>query len=130
MPPGTLGFTAGGEVDDDDFDEVVAPVLRREVAEGRKIRLLYVLGPEVREHEGDATGAELGFAARHPTAWERVAVVSDEEWLRPAMRVLSVLLPGRMRAFPVRELDRAKAWVAADEETAGEQATAGAAPAG
>ena len=46
MPPGTIGFETVGEVDDDDWEDTVEPILRREIAEGRKVRLLYVLGPE------------------------------------------------------------------------------------
>ena len=36
MPPGTIGFEAVGEVEDDDWEERVEPVLRREMAEGAK----------------------------------------------------------------------------------------------
>jgi hypothetical protein len=39
-------------------------------------------------------------------------VVTDEEWLRPALRLLSMLVPGQIRAFPVAELDEAKSWIA------------------
>jgi hypothetical protein len=46
--------------------------------------------------------ADAGVRARHPTAFERLAAVSDEDWLRPAMGALSFLLPGTSRAFPVR----------------------------
>ena len=112
MPAGALGFEAVGSVDDDDFEDVVEPVLRREVAAGRAIRMLYVLGPDMREYEGDALAEELKFAARHATSYERVAVVSDQDWLRPALRVLSALVPGQLRAFPVAQLDEAKSWVA------------------
>jgi hypothetical protein len=42
----------------------------------------------------------------------RVAVVSDESWLRPALRILSVLVPGKICAFSVADLDEAKGWVA------------------
>ena len=114
MPVGTVGFEAIGKVEDDDFEHAVEPVLRREIAAGRKIRLLYLLGPELREYEGDTLGEEMKFAARHPTSYERVAVVSDEDWLRPALRVLSVLVPGQLRAFPVAEAAAAKEWLAAD----------------
>jgi hypothetical protein len=111
MPPGTLGFEAVGEVEDDDWEEAVEPVLRNEIASGQKVRLLYLLGSEAREVEGDAMKADTGFRARHATSFERVAVVSDEDWMRPAVRALSMLLPGHARAFPVHELDAAKAWL-------------------
>lgn len=123
MPPGTVGFEAVGEIDDDDFEEVVIPVLRRQIADGRKVRLLYLLGPRLREYEGDAAQEELKFAARHVTAYERVAVVSDESWLRPALRILSVLVPGKIRGFPVADLDDAKRWVAEGLDGRGQPTT-------
>jgi SpoIIAA-like len=90
------------------------PVLRREIAEGRDVRLLYLIGSEAREVEGDAMSADTGFRVRHATSFERVAVVSDEDWIRPALRALSFLLPGKARGFRVRDLAEAKAWLAQD----------------
>lgn len=112
MPAGTLGFEAIDEVDDDDFEDTVEPVLRREIAAGRAIRMLYLLGPGLLEYEGEALGDQLKFAARHAESYERVAVVSDRDWLRPALRVLSALVPGQLRAFPLDQLAQAKEWLA------------------
>jgi hypothetical protein len=114
MPAGTIGFETVGEVDDDDWEYTVEPVLRREIADGRKVRLLYVLGPETRKVEGDAMKADTGFRARHASSFERVAVVSDEDWVRPALGALSFLLPGKAKGFRTRDLEEAKAWLAAD----------------
>jgi stage II sporulation SpoAA-like protein len=111
MPAGTLGFEAIGEVEDDDWERSVEPVLRSEIADGRKVRLLYLLGAEAREVEGDAMQADSGFRARHASSFERVAVVSDEDWIRPALRALSFLLPGKAKGFRVRELAEAKTWL-------------------
>jgi hypothetical protein len=112
MPPGTFGFEAVGEIEDDDWERSVEPALRQAIASGAKVRLLYLLGPAAREVDDDAVRAEAGFHARHPTAYERLAVVTDEEWVRPALRGLSFLLPGKARAFPVRDLAVAKSWLA------------------
>ena len=59
MPAGTIGFEARGELEDDDFEHVVEPVLRREIADGHKVRMLYLLGPETRKVEGDAMSADV-----------------------------------------------------------------------
>ena len=91
MPPGAIGFEAVGTFDDDDFEDAVEPVLRREIAAGRTIRLLYVLGSELLEYEGDALGEELKFAARHASSYERVAVV------RPTR---GLVCPGSDRTSP------------------------------
>ena len=117
MPAGTIGYEAIGEVEDDDWEQAVEPVLRREIAEGQKIRMLYLLGAEAREVEGDAMTADTSFRARHATSFERVAVVSDEDWMRPALRGLSFLLPGRARGFRVSEMAAAKAWLAEGLDT-------------
>ena len=117
MPPGTIGFEAIGEVEDDDWERSVEPVLRSEIADGRKVRLLYLLGAEAREVEGDALKADTGFRARHATSFERVAVVSDEDWIRPALRALSALLPGKARGFRVLELPEAKTWLSEGVDT-------------
>jgi len=114
MPAGTIGFEAIGEVEDDDWEKAVEPVLRREIADGRKVRLLYLLGPEARDVEGDAMSADTGFRMRHATSFDRVAVVSDEDWMIPALRALSFLLPGKAKGFRVRELEAAKAWLGED----------------
>jgi SpoIIAA-like len=114
MPAGTIGFEAVGEVEDDDWEATVEPVLRQEIAAGRNVRLLYLIGAEAREVEGDAMSADTGFRVRHATSYERVAVVSDEDWIRPALRALSFLLPGKARGFRVRDLAEAKAWLAQD----------------
>ena len=110
MPAGTIGFEAVGEVEDDDWAQTAEPVLRHEIAEGRAIRLLYLFGPRARALDGDAITADTGFRARHASSFERVAVVSDEDWMRPALRVLSFLVPGKARGF-VHDLERAKAWL-------------------
>jgi hypothetical protein len=112
MPAGTIGFEAVGEVEEDDWEETAEPVLRQEIAEGRNVRLLYLIGTGARKIEDDAMSADTGFRVRHATSYERVAVVSDEDWIRPALRVLSFLLPGKARGFRVRELAQAKAWLA------------------
>ncbi len=117
MPAGTIGFEAVGEVEDDDWEDVVEPVLRSEIAAGHKVRLLYLFGPGADEVEGDAIKADTGFRARHAKEFERVAVVTDESWIHPALRALSFLMPGGARGFAVHDLPAAKAWLAEGVET-------------
>src|SRR3954453_8802829 len=111
MPAGTVGFEAVGEVEDDDYEEAVEPLLRQRIAAGEKGRLLYLLGPEASDVEGDAMKAEAGFRARHAGAFERVAIVADESWIKPAMKAWSALTPGKSRGFAVHDLAAAKTWL-------------------
>jgi hypothetical protein len=72
MAGGTLGFEAIGEVEDDDWEHQVEPVLKQEIAEGGKVRLLYLLGPRFREMEEDALSVGSGFRARQASSFERL----------------------------------------------------------
>src|SRR4051812_18198938 len=114
MPAGTIGFEAIGEVEDDDWEDAVEPVLRREIAAGEKLWLLYLLGAEAHDVDGDAMKKDTGFRARHSKSYERVAVVTDEDWMKPALKALSFLMPGHARGFPVHDLSAAKAWLSED----------------
>ena len=118
VPTGTIGFEAIGDVEDDDWEEAVEPLLRRRIAAGGKVRLLYLLGARATDVEGDAVMAGAGFRARHAGAFERVAVVTDESWIKPATRAWSVVMPGKARAFAVHDLPAAKTWLAEGLERA------------
>ena len=46
-PAGTVGFEAFGTVEADDFEHCVEPVLRADVADGRRDWLPYLLGRDL-----------------------------------------------------------------------------------
>jgi SpoIIAA-like len=52
---------------------------------------------------------EMGI--KHRDAWERVAVVTDIEWLRRSFELFSWLVPGDMRMFQDFELEIGKQWL-------------------
>ena len=43
MPPGTVGFRAAGKIERKDYDDVLAPELRRALERGGGLRTLYVI---------------------------------------------------------------------------------------
>jgi hypothetical protein len=47
--------------------------------------------------EVEDDGKDVGFRARHATSFERLAVVSDEDWVRPASAPSPSCSPGRRR---------------------------------
>ena len=114
MPVGVLGLEAVDDVEKQDYDNVVVPAIDASIAEHGKVRLVYVLGPEFDDYEGDAVWEDLKLGARHPASFERMAIVTDARWAGPAVKIFSVLWPGQARRFPLTELEAAKRWAAAD----------------
>jgi hypothetical protein len=117
MPPGTVGFRAAGEIEREDYDDVLVPELRRALESGAGLRTLYVI-EDLDEIEPGAlwADAKLGFdvGVRHHEAWVRSAIVTDIDWMARATRLFAWMIPGEARVFPLAQLEQAKAWVAGD----------------
>jgi hypothetical protein len=114
MPPGTIGLRASGELTQEDYRDVLQPALNGAVATG-EVRLVFLLD----DFEGLGHGAwredlETGLRAwvRDHSAWRRMALVTDVEWVARAMRVFAWLAPGEVRVYAPADLAEAKAWVA------------------
>jgi hypothetical protein len=118
MPAGTVGFRAAGDIERQDYDEVLAPELRRALEAGGGLRTLYVI-EDLDEIEPGALWADsklgLDLGVGHHDAWVRSAIVTDIGWMARATRMFLWMIPGEARVFPVAELERAKAWVGGAE---------------
>ena len=114
MPAGVLGLEAVDDVEKEDYENVILPAVNAAIAEHGKVRLVYVLGREFDDYEGEAVWEDLKLGAKHPASFERIAIVTDAGWAGPAIKLFSLLWPGQARAFPLSDLESAKRWAAAD----------------
>jgi hypothetical protein len=115
MPPGTLGFRVSGRLTREDYVEVLVPPLREAVEAGERLRVLYAIGPELHMEPAavwEDLKLEIDLGIKHRDAWERIAVVTDLDWLWRAFELFSWMVPGEMRLFHESELEQAKAWLA------------------
>jgi hypothetical protein len=116
MPAGTLGFRVSGEVEREDYDDVLVPGLRKALGNGGRVRAVYVI-EDLEELEPGALWADskLGFdlLARHRDQLIRSAIVTDVQWMARGAKLFAWMIPGDARVFGLAELERAKAWVAA-----------------
>jgi len=112
LPAGVIGFEASGKVSGHDYESVLMPAVEAATAEGGKLHLLYLLGPGFDGYEFGAIWDDTKVGLRHLGAWQKIALVSDVEWMRNAVKVFGFALPGEMRVFSVAELEQAKTWLA------------------
>ena len=47
---------------------------------------------------------------RYRSSWERLAVVTDKDWMRHGVAAFGWVIPGEIRVFDPGELEQAKAW--------------------
>ena len=111
LPDSVVGFKASGEVTGDDYRNILIPAVEAALESGRKVRLLYVLGPDVTGFSAGAAWQDTKVGVGHYSRWEKVAVVSDKEWLRHSVDLFGYLIPGEVKAFTPAEEAQARTWV-------------------
>ena len=112
LPDTVLGFKASGELTSDDYRKVLVPAVEEALGKQDKLRLLYVLGDEVTGYSAGAAWQDTKVGLGHVTKWERIAVVSDKEWLRHSVNIFGYLIPGEIKAYPTAEEGEARTWIA------------------
>ena len=117
VPDNVGAFRCHGHVTKDDYDTVLIPEVERTLEQHEKVRIYYEFAPDF---DGIAPGAawedtKVGFS--HFLRWERIAVVTDVEWIKQTMKFFGFLMPAQVRAFALAEADLAREWIA-DTHTA------------
>lgn len=113
LPAGTVGFRARGQVTARDYEEVIVPDVEAAFAIHRKLRLLYITEDDFTGFDPLAMWDDAKLSMRHLSGWERVALVSDVEWLRTAMGAMRFVLPVDIRVFRLSEEADAQRWIVA-----------------
>ncbi|MGA9334375.1 MAG: STAS/SEC14 domain-containing protein [Rudaea sp.] len=113
LPPRTVGFSAKGEVTTLDYESVLIPAIQSAIKKARngKIRFLYYLGPGFTGFSLGAMWEDARFGFSHLKAWEKIAVVSDVDWIRIMVNAIKFAIPAPVKVFPNRKLAAAKAWL-------------------
>jgi hypothetical protein len=113
LPGGIDGVKAVGRVSKEDYERVLAPLIDAARRDGRRLRLLYQVGPEFEAYTPGAAweDAKLGLASLR--VFEGCAVVTDIGWIREATRLAAFLMPCPVRVFANAGRDEAVAWLVA-----------------
>ena len=113
FPEHVLAFVCKGRVTKGDYNSVLVPAVLRALERHRKVRLYYETAADFAEIDPGAVWEDFKVGMEHLTRWERVAVVTDVEWIKQTMRFFSFLMPGAMKAFSLAEATQARAWIVA-----------------
>jgi hypothetical protein len=114
FPDNVLAAACEGHVTRQDYDDVLIPAVNAALERHPKVRLYYEVTPQFTGITAGAVWEDFLVGIEHLSRWERMAVVTDVEWIRFTMNAFRFLLPGRLRVFRVDETDEARRWIAAD----------------
>jgi len=108
-----LAFRAVGKITDEDYKSALIPAVEDQISTQGKARFVYVLGPEFTGFGGKAMLDDALFGVTHWRDFERIAVVTDRDWIANTLRIFMPLMPARTKLFHTDKLKDALAWAAA-----------------
>jgi len=115
MPDGVIGLRGSGKLTKADYTDVLEPALKEAMDSG-EARVVFVLT----DFDGLELGATfediktgLGVELGNRKSWERLALVTDVDWVARAMRMFAWAMPGELGVYEsLDDLEKAKTWTA------------------
>lgn len=111
FPPRVLAFACTGRVTKHDYETVLIPVVEKALEQPGKVRLYYQIDADFAGIAPGAAWEDFKVGMEHLTRWERIAVVSDMEWIRYTIRAFGFVIPGETKVFRLNEASNARAWI-------------------
>jgi SpoIIAA-like len=110
LPDNVVGIVARGRVTVEDCDKVLKPVMETSLKRD-KVRLYYEIGSRIPGAKWDDLRLGVGSLPQ----WERVAVVTDDGWVRHTVKALRFLIGSEIRVFTTSEAGDGLAWIRSRE---------------
>ncbi len=111
MPDNVVAVRASGKVSGKDYDDVLIPAVEGSIKRHGNIRVLYQLS---RDFSGFTAGAmfdDAKLGIRHLTEFEKIAVVTDADWISRAVQFFSFFIPCPVKIFGNNDMSEAKSWL-------------------
>ena len=113
LPADVYGLRAGGKVTQQDYNDVLRPLLSDARSRGGRVRFLYHFTPDFEGFTPVGALEDMRLGLQHLRLLERCAIVTDIGWLRNSSRLLGMMMPCPVGIFGNSSWDEALAWVSA-----------------
>ena len=114
MPDGVAGIRVSGKVTGDEISAFM-PEMKNLLA-ADEVRIVEVIESDYEGfgHGGLVEDLKQGFGAliQHHSAFKRIAIVTDKEWVGHTVHLVGWMVPGELEVFSLDDLGRAKEWAA------------------
>jgi hypothetical protein len=116
VPVGTLGFYASGRISSGEYRRMMEPIYAA-LERGEKLNLYFELADDFHGLDLGALWQDVQAAGsvglKHRASWERMALVTDKDWVRHGASAFGWLAPGELRLFEPPERAAARSWLGA-----------------
>jgi hypothetical protein len=113
FPENVVAILCSGRVTKADYDSVLVPAVEDALKKHEKVRIYYEIAPDFLGIDPGAMFEDFKVGMGHLSRWERIALVTDVDWIKHTMQLFSFITPGEMKLFPGSQADAARAWITA-----------------
>jgi hypothetical protein len=113
FPANVAAFACHGHVTTEDYDTVLVPAVEKMLGQHEKLRLYYETAADFDGIDAGAVLEDAMVGLSHALRWEKMAVVTDVNWIRHSILLFRFLMPGKLRVFSADEAAEAKEWIVA-----------------
>ena len=114
-PDDVMAIECVGTVTADDYRDILIPEITKRLSRHGSIRMLCVIGARFIGYTPGAAWSDFTFGIAHWNQFSRLAVVTDVDWIRGAVALVTPLFHP-MRSFHISELNAAKQWILEEEK--------------
>lgn len=107
-----VAFEFLGEVNKEDFDQIVIPAIEAMIDDIDKINLVYLLNTDLSEFTMGAWWKDAMLGIQNITKWHKSAIVTDSNAIQNFTEIFSHVMPGEFKGFDKVDLEEALRWAA------------------
>jgi nucleotide-binding universal stress UspA family protein len=111
FPQTVMGFACKRQVTQEDCEHILTPIVQQALADYQKVRLYFQIDPDFAGVEPSALWDDFKLGTEYLFRWDRIAVVTDVEWIRHTFQAFSCMIPCAAKVFRLEEVSMAKEWV-------------------
>lgn len=111
LPHDVVGIDIKGLITSRDYSETLVPLVTAKAKEHDKLKLLCVIGDYFDGYSASAMWDDLRFGLTHLTTFSKLALVTDQGWIREGAKFFGTLMPTDVMVFELSELEEAKTWI-------------------
>lgn len=112
LPSNTLGVEAKGKITGEDYEKILIPKVEEMLKSNEKINFLYHVGEDFDGYEFKAMWDDAKVGLSHLTKWNKIALVTDVDWITKCTKVFGFIFHGHVKTFTNAQIEESKSWLA------------------
>ena len=113
-PDNVVALLAEGIITHNDYEKILIPLIEEKIRTHKKVKLLYWCGEEFRGFSAGAVWDDARFGMTHLADFQKIALVSDIEWVRQSVKLFAPFIKVPVQIFHNTDIEGANRWIIED----------------